>query len=120
MSTLDPGVTGRRPHGTVVAKARPQKARAPPKKKKKKRPGRSEAVRAKRAASGMATVEDLAAELGIGRNLAYELVMEGKIKAARFGRRWLIPRATIAKILSGEITPVIAPPARSTVPTTAV
>jgi excisionase family DNA binding protein len=84
----------------------------------KKRTGRAAVVRARRAASGMATVDDLAAELGIGKNLAYELVMEGKIKAARLGRRWLIPRATIAKILSGEITPVIAPPARSTVPAT--
>jgi len=77
--------------------------------RKQRRPGRHKKVVAKRAASGMATVEDLAAELGIGRNLAYELVVEGKIKAARFGRRWLIPRATIGKILSGEITPVFAP-----------
>jgi len=73
-------------------------------------------VRERRAKSGMATVEDLADALGIGRNLAYELVMEGKIKAARLGRRWLIPRSTIAKILAGELLPVIDPPARSSVP----
>src|SRR5215475_10983773 len=83
MSTLQPGVTGRRSGVTTTEEARPQKARAVPKPKKKKakkekakkeRPERREMVRAKRAASKMATVEELAAALGIGRNQAYDLV----------------------------------------------
>jgi excisionase family DNA binding protein len=126
MTTLDPGITGRHPpikepkpplkkprsRGRPVRKrARPQKARAPPEalrqsseKAIERRPGRREVVRARRAASAMATVEDLARALGIGRNQAYELVQQRKIAAMRFGRRWLIPRATIAKLVSGEVT----------------
>jgi excisionase family DNA binding protein len=53
----------------------------------------------------MATVEDLAAELGIGRNQAYALVRMKVVPAMRFGRRWLIPRAAIAKMVSGEGAP---------------
>jgi excisionase family DNA binding protein len=71
----------------------------------KPRAGRREMVAAKRAASAMATVEDSASTLGIGRNLAYELVNEGKVLSAmKLGRRWLIPRATLAKLVAGEIT----------------
>lgn len=103
MSTLQPGITGRR-SGT---------------KDKKKRPGRAEMVRARRAASAMATVEELAAALGIGRNQAYELVngKDGeppKVPAMRFGRRYLIPRAVIAKIVSGEMATPVATAAEST------
>jgi excisionase family DNA binding protein len=96
MSTLDPGVTGRR-----------HKARVSPKKRKKKRPGRGEAIRAKRAASAMATVEDLAAELGIGRNQAYALVQMKAVPSVRAGRRYLIPRSVLAKIASGEMLPQV-------------
>ncbi|HEY2534307.1 MAG TPA: helix-turn-helix domain-containing protein [Xanthobacteraceae bacterium] len=79
---------------------------AKPGKKVIKRPGRAEMVRTKRAAAAMATVEDLAAELGIGRNQAYALVQMKVEPALRFGRRWLIPRAVIAKMVSGEGTPI--------------
>jgi excisionase family DNA binding protein len=65
-------------------------------------------MRAKRAASAMATVEDLAAELGIGRNQAYALVQTKIVPAMRFGRRWLIPRAAIAKMVSGDGAPTAA------------
>jgi excisionase family DNA binding protein len=58
----------------------------------------------KRAGADTITVEDAANRLGIGRNQAYEAVKEGKIPAIQFGRRWLIARATIDRILSGEIT----------------
>jgi len=68
----------------------------------KRRPGRIDAVRAKRAASQMATVDDLAAVLGIGRNAAYGLVQTKAVPALRYGRRYLIPRAVIAKIVNGE------------------
>jgi excisionase family DNA binding protein len=82
--------------------------RQPGKKAIKRRPGRSEVVRAKRAAAAMATVEDLAAQLGIGRNQAYALVQMKMVPAMRFGRRWLIPRAAIARMVSGEGTPTAA------------
>src|SRR5262245_33605190 len=68
-------------------------------------------VAAKRAAATVATVEDLAAELGIGLNQAYALVQMKVIPAMRVGRRWLIPRAAIAKLASGEIMPQITPEA---------
>jgi excisionase family DNA binding protein len=74
----------------------------PDRKAIKRRPGRGEAVRAKRAGAKMATVEDLAAELGIGRNQAYALVQMKVVPALRFGRRWLIPRAAIAKMVSAD------------------
>ena len=78
----------------------------PDRKRIKRRPGRGEAIRAKRAASAMATVEEVAAALGIGRNQAYAAVQMGKVRAMRFGRRWLIPRAEIARIVNGEsLTP---------------
>jgi excisionase family DNA binding protein len=51
----------------------------------------------------MASVEDLAADLGIGKNLAYALVQEGIVPAMKLGRRYLIPRPIIAKIVSGEM-----------------
>jgi hypothetical protein len=106
MSTLDPSVTGRR-HGPVARKAaRPQKARAPP---KTTRPEVSKKVRAKRAASAMATVEDLATELGIGLNQAYALVQMKVVPAMRVDRRYLIPRTVIAKIASGEMLPQVSP-----------
>jgi excisionase family DNA binding protein len=60
-------------------------------------------VLAKRAAADVMGVEDLAARLGIGRNQAYEAVQGGKIPGAfRIGRRWLIPRASYQKMLSGQ------------------
>jgi excisionase family DNA binding protein len=50
----------------------------------------------------MVTVEDVAARLGIGRNQAYEAVQQGKIPALRFGRRWLISRVVLDRMLAGE------------------
>jgi excisionase family DNA binding protein len=67
-----------------------------------KRPGKRNLVQAKRLASDMVTVDDVAARLGIGRNQAYEAVQQGKIPALRFGRRWLIPRAAFDRMLSGQ------------------
>ena len=39
------------------------------------------------------TVLEVAARLGIGRCMAYELVRQGIIPAKRLGRRWIVPRA---------------------------
>ena len=77
----------------------------------KRRTEAMEKVRAKRAASAMATVQDLAAALGIGLNQAYELVKTGQVQALRFEnqRRYLIPRAEIARLTGASVAP--APPA---------
>jgi len=52
----------------------------------------------------MLTPEDLVQRLGIGRNQIYTALKQGQIRPAfRFGRRWAIPRATLKRMLSGEI-----------------
>ncbi len=51
------------------------------------------------------TVEEAAALLGIGRATAYHLAKNGRIgpvPVLRFGRRLLIPRAALERVLAGE------------------
>jgi hypothetical protein len=119
VSTDHPGVTGRRSGASKEEEARSARVVAKPKNKKKAkkpRPERKEMVRARRAASKMTTVEELAAVLGIGRNLARELVTgkkgdpdkgtpdePSKVPSLRFGRRYLIPRIVIDKLVGGEL-----------------
>ena len=50
----------------------------------------------------MVTVEDVAAKLGIGRNQAYDAVKSGLIPSLRLGRRWLISRRTLERLLNGR------------------
>jgi excisionase family DNA binding protein len=57
---------------------------------------------------GMASVDELAKALGIGRNQAYGFVQSGRIPALRIGRRWLIARPVIERIVSGELLPPAA------------
>ena len=45
------------------------------------------------------TVPEAAALLGISRNFAYQLVREGKLPSIRFGKRILIPRVALEKML---------------------
>ena len=45
------------------------------------------------------TVPEAAEMLGISRNFAYQLFREGKLPSIRFGKRILIPRAALEKIL---------------------
>lgn len=45
------------------------------------------------------TVPEAAEMLGISRNFAYELVKQGKLPVIRFGKRLLIPRAALDKML---------------------
>jgi excisionase family DNA binding protein len=59
---------------------------------------------AKREAADVMSVDELAARLGIGRNQAYALVQLKHIPALRFGRRWLISRQVVDRILAGENT----------------
>lgn len=48
------------------------------------------------------TVEEAAKALGIGRGLAYEAVGRGEIPTVRIGRRLLVPRAALQRLLAGE------------------
>ena len=48
------------------------------------------------------TVEELAKELGISRNLAYRQVREGNIPSVKCGDRYLVSRVALEKWLSGE------------------
>lgn len=45
------------------------------------------------------TVPEAAEMLGISRNFAYELVKQGQLPVIRFGRRLLIPRLALEKML---------------------
>lgn len=45
------------------------------------------------------SVEEVATVLGISRGLAYEMVKTGKIPSVRFGKRVLIPRRALEKLL---------------------
>ena len=44
-------------------------------------------------------VPEAAAMLGISRNFAYELVKQGKLPVIKFGKRLLIPRVALEKML---------------------
>ena len=45
------------------------------------------------------TVPEAAGMLGISRNFAYELVKQGKLPVVKFGKRLLIPRIALEKML---------------------
>jgi excisionase family DNA binding protein len=45
------------------------------------------------------TVDEVAARLGLNRNTAYAAVKDGTIPALRVGRRLLVPRAALDKML---------------------
>lgn len=47
------------------------------------------------------TVEELAKELRISRNLAYRQVREGKIYSVKCGDRYLVPVRSLEELLSG-------------------
>jgi excisionase family DNA binding protein len=69
---------------------------------------RAAAREAKRKGAAMASVEELAAVLGVGLNQAYAAVQMGQVPAVRFGRRWLIPRKTLDRIANGEVAATTA------------
>ena len=45
-------------------------------------------------------VEETAKLLGIGRNLCYDRVKSGEIPAIKIGKRLLVPRAALEKLLA--------------------
>jgi len=51
------------------------------------------------------TVEEAAKLLGIGRALAYEMARTGKLPTIRFGRRLVVPRRAVERLLENAGTP---------------
>ena len=48
------------------------------------------------------TVPEAAAVLGIGRDLAYRAAARGELPTIRIGRRLVVPRAQLDRLLSGK------------------
>jgi excisionase family DNA binding protein len=48
------------------------------------------------------TIEEVAQILGTGRNSTYQAAKRGDLPVIRIGRRLLVPRAALDKLLSGE------------------
>lgn len=49
------------------------------------------------------TVEEAARLLGISRGLAYQMARLGKLPTIRFGRRLLVPRRGLYRLLDGSM-----------------
>ena len=50
------------------------------------------------------TVPEAAEMLGISRNFGYKLVKEGKLPSQRFGKRILMPKAALDRMLEEGVT----------------
>jgi excisionase family DNA binding protein len=50
------------------------------------------------------TVPEAARRLGISRNFGYELVRRGQLPVIRFGKRLLIPKIALEKMLEEGVT----------------
>jgi excisionase family DNA binding protein len=48
------------------------------------------------------TVEEAARLLGIGRSAAYAAAARGELPTVRLGRRLVVPRAALDRLLSGD------------------
>ncbi|MCL4474295.1 MAG: helix-turn-helix domain-containing protein [Actinobacteria bacterium] len=48
------------------------------------------------------SIEEVAQLLGIGRNTAYEMCRIGRIPTVKLGRRKIVPRKALEKLLSSE------------------
>lgn len=49
------------------------------------------------------TMKELCDYLGIGRNTAINLIHEGRLKAFKAGRHWLIPKEEVESYIKNEI-----------------
>ena len=49
------------------------------------------------------TVEETAKILGVGRNSAYEAIARGEIPVVKVGKRLLVPKAALEKLLNGRL-----------------
>jgi excisionase family DNA binding protein len=83
--------------------SKPQRGRKSP----KQGGGRKERMRARQAASAMASPEELAAVLGISLNKTYEVLRHGKVRAMRLNHRWLIPRAELARLTGLDVAQIV-------------
>ena len=52
--------------------------------------------------TALMTVEDVCEVLMIGKNAAYRLLAEGKIKGFRVGRIWKIPRISLNRYIQEQ------------------
>ena len=52
------------------------------------------------------TVEETATILGVGRNKAYEAARSGEIPTIRIGKRLLVPRAALERLLAVGAQPL--------------
>lgn len=59
----------------------------------------------KRNSSKTLTVAEAAQELGIGRNAAYEAAKSGQLPSIRIGKRILVPRAALQRMLDEAGSP---------------
>ena len=50
------------------------------------------------------TVDETAALLGISRGLAYQMARQGNIPTVRLGRRLLVPRSALDRLMSDAAT----------------
>jgi excisionase family DNA binding protein len=48
-------------------------------------------------------IDEAAELLGVGRNQAYEAAKRGQIPAIRIGKRILVPKAALDRMLAGEV-----------------
>ena len=53
------------------------------------------------------SVEEAARMIGIGRQAMYELVRTGGVSSVKIGRRVVIPRRALEKLLGEEAPPVV-------------
>ena len=58
------------------------------------------------------TVEEAAAILGISRGSAYGLARKGVLPTIRLGRRLLVPRRALERLLDGSGAPAVSEPDR--------
>lgn len=49
------------------------------------------------------TVEEAASLLGVSRGFAYQLVARGDLRSVRLGRRIVIPRAAVLRLLDPDV-----------------
>jgi excisionase family DNA binding protein len=52
-----------------------------------------------KSARATVSVTDAARQLGIGRNQAYEAAARGELPTIRIGKRILVPKAALARLL---------------------
>lgn len=53
--------------------------------------------------SDIITIDELCEILMIGKNCAYRLLTENKIKAFRIGKKWKIPKSSVADYILQNI-----------------